>query len=83
MTPAGIEPTISAGERPHIHTLDRADIHITFDEHKHVMVTDKLLMATTVIGIQIYHMCNALCSVYIRQHLNVHVMNYEQSMQYV
>jgi hypothetical protein len=82
MPPVGYEPTNSSGERPHTHTLDRANIHIAFDEHKHVMLTDKLLMATRVIGAQIHHTCNSLCSVYqyIRQHLNVRVMNYEQNM---
>ena len=83
MCPAGSEPTISAGEWPQTHTLDDAAIHIALDKYKHVMATDKLLMATTVIKAQIYHMSNALCSVYIRQHLNVHSMNYEQNMYYV
>jgi hypothetical protein len=58
MSPAGSEPTALSGERPHTHTLDRANIYIAFDEHKHVMFTDKLLMATTVIGVQIHHTCN-------------------------
>jgi hypothetical protein len=62
MNPARFEPTISAGERPHTHTLDHAAIHIAFDEHKYVMVADKLLMATSVIEVQIYHTCNTLCT---------------------
>jgi len=79
---AGSEPTNSTYERPHTHTLNRVNIHIAFDEHKHIMVTDKLLMATKVIGVQLHHTCNALYSVYeyICQYLNVRVMNYEQNM---
>ena len=79
--PAEFEPGILASELPQTHAWDRTAIHITFDEHKHVVVTDKLQMATTEIGVQIYHLCNALRSVCICQHCNVYVI--EQWTKYV
>jgi hypothetical protein len=80
MPPRGFEPGVLASELPQTHTLYRAAIHIAFDEHKNMVFTDILQTARTVIGAQIYHVCNALCSEYICQHFRVYVMNYEQNM---